>query len=240
MSNQSANNTDVELWRTTEGDYYSRNKIYATETGGITICDGGFCTTMPAYEWWALANPGGKDSIVKRLHATTEAPRVDEREAFEREAKAVGLSLSKNLHGSYLNNATAFAFRLWRTQPPVEAPAPVAIGEAQIEAIRHALKHGVMQCTTPFPVENIYEPAIVALDSLLPHLTQGKQVEALVEAAREAEIVMTRIINGVETNAITSDHDETMAYTMNHCISWRNALRQSLAPFAAPQDSGRV
>lgn len=48
--------TDKELWRTVEGDYYSKHKLYLTESGGLTLCQGGTCITLPPEDWFKLAN----------------------------------------------------------------------------------------------------------------------------------------------------------------------------------------
>jgi hypothetical protein len=52
---QAAANTDKELWRTVEGDYYSKHKLYLTESGGLTLCEGGTCITLPPEDWFKLA-----------------------------------------------------------------------------------------------------------------------------------------------------------------------------------------
>lgn len=49
-----AKNTDVEIWRETEGDYYSPS-IFVTEQGGIGINVGGHCAVKPVCDWHALA-----------------------------------------------------------------------------------------------------------------------------------------------------------------------------------------
>ncbi len=52
---QACQNTDKELWRTVEGDYYSKHKLYLTEGGGLTLCEGGTCITLPPEDWFRLA-----------------------------------------------------------------------------------------------------------------------------------------------------------------------------------------
>lgn len=47
-------NTDRELWRETEGDYYS-SSIHVTEGGGIGMQVGGYVIVMPVREWHKLA-----------------------------------------------------------------------------------------------------------------------------------------------------------------------------------------
>lgn len=49
-----ARNTDRELWREREGDYYA-NSIYVTEGGGIGIDVAGHVVVKPLAEWHALA-----------------------------------------------------------------------------------------------------------------------------------------------------------------------------------------
>jgi len=51
-----AQNTDKELWRTTESDYYSKHKLYVTKSGGLTLCEAGHCITLPPEDWFRLAN----------------------------------------------------------------------------------------------------------------------------------------------------------------------------------------
>lgn len=50
-------NTDRELWREREGDYYA-DSIHVTEHGGIGINCGGTVYVKPIREWHRLA--GGK------------------------------------------------------------------------------------------------------------------------------------------------------------------------------------
>lgn len=47
-------NTDRELWRETEGDYYSP-RIFVTSQGGIGIDVGGHCIVRPIKGWFDLA-----------------------------------------------------------------------------------------------------------------------------------------------------------------------------------------
>lgn len=55
MSDKPMQNTDRELWCTTEGDYYSKHKIYISESGNaLTICEGGSCITRTVETWFAL------------------------------------------------------------------------------------------------------------------------------------------------------------------------------------------
>ena len=43
-------NTDRELWREREGDYYA-DSIHVTEGGGIGMNCGGFVIVLPIREW---------------------------------------------------------------------------------------------------------------------------------------------------------------------------------------------
>ena len=47
-------NTDRELWRETEGDYYS-NSVHVTESGAIGINVGGLVFVKPLSDWHKLA-----------------------------------------------------------------------------------------------------------------------------------------------------------------------------------------
>ena len=49
-----AQNTDRELWREREGDYYA-NSIHVTVGGGIGINVGGFVIVMPLARWHEFA-----------------------------------------------------------------------------------------------------------------------------------------------------------------------------------------
>lgn len=47
-------NTDREIWREREGDYYA-DSIHVTKEGSIGFNVGGTVIVMPHYEWHALA-----------------------------------------------------------------------------------------------------------------------------------------------------------------------------------------
>jgi len=53
-------NTDRELWREREGDFYA-NSIFVTTNGGIGINVGGYVYVKPLAEWHKLA--GGKEAM---------------------------------------------------------------------------------------------------------------------------------------------------------------------------------
>jgi len=54
MSSEACENTDVEIWRETPGDYYSPN-ISVTQNGGIAINVSGLCIVKTVREWHMLA-----------------------------------------------------------------------------------------------------------------------------------------------------------------------------------------
>jgi hypothetical protein len=62
-TDQAVQNTDRELWREKEGDYYSPN-LFVTSEGGIGMNVGGYCIVMPIKEWHKLAAPNGPPSIL--------------------------------------------------------------------------------------------------------------------------------------------------------------------------------
>ena len=53
-NDMSAQNTDREIWRETEGDYYSPS-IHVTPGHGIGMNVGGYVIVMPIDKWHALA-----------------------------------------------------------------------------------------------------------------------------------------------------------------------------------------
>lgn len=65
-------NTDRELWREREGDYYA-DSIHLTESGGIGINCGGYVIVMPLQEWHKLAAPNGPPSIADMTPNPTES-----------------------------------------------------------------------------------------------------------------------------------------------------------------------
>jgi DNA repair exonuclease SbcCD ATPase subunit len=64
-----AKNTDRELWRETEGDYYSHS-IHVTEQGNIGINCGGYVFVKPVAEWHKLAME--EHQVAEILNATDE------------------------------------------------------------------------------------------------------------------------------------------------------------------------
>ncbi len=59
MENNSANNTDKEIWCERPDDYYS-DRIHVTEAGSIGINCGGYVFVKPIRDWHALAK---KDAL---------------------------------------------------------------------------------------------------------------------------------------------------------------------------------
>ena len=53
MSDCGTKNTDRELWREIEGDYYSPS-IHVTEGGGVGVSVGGFVVVLPIRGWHEL------------------------------------------------------------------------------------------------------------------------------------------------------------------------------------------
>jgi hypothetical protein len=83
MSDQIAyQNTDRELWRETDGDFYA-NSIHVTDQGGIGINVGGFVIVMPLAEWHKLAAPNGPPRITDGADSATgkgQAPQTHTQE----------------------------------------------------------------------------------------------------------------------------------------------------------------
>lgn len=55
MDNHCVENTDIELWREKEGDYYA-DSIHVTENGKIGMNVGGHVIVMPIKEWHKVAD----------------------------------------------------------------------------------------------------------------------------------------------------------------------------------------
>lgn len=78
---QCAANTDRELWREREGDYYA-DSIHVTAQGGIGIKCGGYVYVKPIREWFKLAGgpfPAVPDAPVfsNQLVAVCDCPTKD-------------------------------------------------------------------------------------------------------------------------------------------------------------------
>jgi hypothetical protein len=64
-------NTDRELWREVDGDYYAPS-IFVTVGGGIGINVGGYVHVMPLRQWHALAEAARP---IPRLKQPVDAER---------------------------------------------------------------------------------------------------------------------------------------------------------------------
>lgn len=63
---QAAENTDREIWREREGDYYA-DSIHVTQQGGIGINCGGHVIQMPVRDWHRLASTTAQTEAVQTL-----------------------------------------------------------------------------------------------------------------------------------------------------------------------------
>ena len=61
MSEECATNTDKELWREVEGDFYSAS-LFVTKNGGIGIEVGGTVFVRPIRYWHSLAFDAAKEA----------------------------------------------------------------------------------------------------------------------------------------------------------------------------------
>jgi len=91
MSEQAGKNTDKEIWRKVEGDYYSPS-IHVTESGGIGIDVGGIVIVKPIEDWHSVMfnfMDGfkmrlGKASLAGKVIAIDNLPTVEELDTFLR------------------------------------------------------------------------------------------------------------------------------------------------------------
>ena len=86
MTNGSAQNTDVELWREREGDYYA-DSIHVTEHGGIGINCGGHVIVKTLRAWHDLdaRNRFLAEALTKVIEDVKEAMRKSTSEILELE-----------------------------------------------------------------------------------------------------------------------------------------------------------
>ena len=61
-----AENTDREIWREREDDYYA-DSIHVTQQGGIGINCGGHVIQMPVRDWHRLASTTAQTEAVQKL-----------------------------------------------------------------------------------------------------------------------------------------------------------------------------
>lgn len=66
MDDQACENTDREIWREHEGDFYS-DSIHVTKSGGIGINCGGIVYVMPVRDWHHLASERQFPTMAKTL-----------------------------------------------------------------------------------------------------------------------------------------------------------------------------
>jgi hypothetical protein len=92
-------NTDRELWRETEGDYYAPS-IHVTEHGGIGIDIGGTVVVRPIREWHALATrtPAPSSDIEELVEAFRKAEAA--REKFEHGREAMNAARPDPVHAT--------------------------------------------------------------------------------------------------------------------------------------------
>mgnify|MGYP006928376062 CR=1 FL=1 len=64
MADEPCENTDVEVWRETPGDYYS-DSIFVTKSGAVGINVGGLVIVKPLRGWYGLGLP---DDIPRSIH----------------------------------------------------------------------------------------------------------------------------------------------------------------------------
>ena len=69
---QAAENTDREIWREREGDYYA-DSIHVTQQGGIGINCGGHVIQMPVQDWHRLASTTAQTGAVQKLVEALES-----------------------------------------------------------------------------------------------------------------------------------------------------------------------
>lgn len=79
MSEKAAENTDVELWREREDDYYA-NSIHRTAEGAIGINVGGYVIVKTLADWHALARPAPQpsdDAVEKAARAICKSGKFE-------------------------------------------------------------------------------------------------------------------------------------------------------------------
>jgi hypothetical protein len=67
MSDGPCENTDRELWRERDGDYYA-DSIHVTKEGSIGINCGGYVVVMPVRKWHALAKAPDQPDATPCIH----------------------------------------------------------------------------------------------------------------------------------------------------------------------------
>jgi hypothetical protein len=88
-------NTDREIWREREGDYYA-DSIFVTEGGGIGINCGGFVHVKPIRSWHALGN---QSFAIEKLRQLVQYVLDDEPNEVPRASSACRGHLRRELEG---------------------------------------------------------------------------------------------------------------------------------------------
>ncbi len=90
---QVCENTDRELWREREGDYYA-DSIHVTKDGGIGINCGGHVFVKPLRSWHELAQPKPATGEWTAVDVAKAARRCLDLQFDERIAKAINAALA--------------------------------------------------------------------------------------------------------------------------------------------------
>jgi hypothetical protein len=101
-------NTDRELWRETEGDYYSPS-IHVTQSGLIGINVGGWVAVRSLQDWHALAiTPADREAIARSFceASAIEARRAETLQDGSVHESAVGNAETPNPQGQDSNQGS--------------------------------------------------------------------------------------------------------------------------------------
>lgn len=135
MSNDtdgSCQNTDRELWREREGDFYA-DSIHVTQDGHIGINCGGHVIVMPLRKWHEAA----------QSQPPSDAPTAgDTQPVAPGTVELLRWAYSKLLYRSFDNMDDALAMdeiKLILTHPDYTHPPAQPAGEGEVEAAAHEL-----------------------------------------------------------------------------------------------------
>lgn len=92
MDNAACENTDREIWREREGDFYA-DSIHVTKEGGIGIDCGGYVIVMPVREWFATA--GGIERLSAALKSQTQQTWQESERADKADHMRVSIETGK-------------------------------------------------------------------------------------------------------------------------------------------------
>jgi hypothetical protein len=95
VRDQACKNTDREIWRERDGDYYA-DSIHVTEHGGIGIDCGGLVHVRPIRTWHALAN---QSFAVEKLTELVRYVLDDEPNLVPRASSACREHIRRELEG---------------------------------------------------------------------------------------------------------------------------------------------